>query len=251
MNQSHHLFIVPSHRLALEAADHLIASAKDSIDQRGAFFIALSGGSTPKAIFNLLKTPSYQEAIDWSKVYLFWGDERPVPPTDAMSNYHMAMKEGWQSLPVPQTQIFRIEGEKEPQKAAEEYNTLLMLLLPEHRFDLVMLGMGSDGHTASLFPHTKALQEKHKWVVANWVQKLDTWRLTLTYPIFDKARSIAIYVTGEGKKNTLKNALEGPYQPDELPIQRIGHEGQTTTWFVDEAAAKELSSFELKNIKQQ
>ncbi|NGX57435.1 MAG: 6-phosphogluconolactonase, partial [Chlamydiae bacterium] len=157
---------------------HFISLANEAIEKRGFFFVALSGGSTPKVIFQQLAQPQYRHEVDWSKVMLFWSDERCVPPTDLDSNYRMAMDAGFSSLPVLQEHIFRMHGETDPQKAADDYNQLIIERVPEQKFDLVMLGMGEDGHTASLFPGTEGLKVEDRWVIANYVPQKETWRLS-------------------------------------------------------------------------
>lgn len=218
------------------AVDHFIQVAKEAILARGSFHVALSGGSTPKAIFERL-TP---QMLDWSKVHLYWGDERAVDPKDPESNYKMAMDAGFGKLPIPAEQVHRMVAEDDIDKNAHAYQTLLKENLPGGKFDLVMLGMGDDGHTASLFPETHALTDTNEWVAANFIPQKNCWRMTLTYPVINKARAIVVYVLGKGKAPMLKLVLDGPYQPTELPIQGIGSPEHKPLWILDKAAASQL-----------
>jgi len=218
---------------------HFIAIANESINDHGQFNVALSGGSTPKVIFQRLALPENRHEVDWSKVMLYWSDERCVPPTDLDSNYRMAMDAGFSSLPVLPENIFRLHGELEPQKAADEYNELIRDHLPNQQFDLVMLGMGGDGHTASLFPGTEGLAVDDRFVIANYVPEKDTWRLSFTFKLINHARHIAFYAMGPGKAEMLKRVLSKPEAPP-LPAQNVGTEKSKALWIVDQDAAKLL-----------
>ena len=196
---------------------HWLKCAQDAIDNHGAFFVALSGGSTPKAIFEALsKKP---DAIDWSRVHLFWSDERSVPPDDPESNYHMAMHSGLEKLPIKPENINRMVAETNTEQNAQEYENLIKQTLLNRPFDLIMLGMGDDGHTASLFPNTSALTVTDRLVVANPVPQKKTTRMTFTYPLINAATNIAIYVIGKTKAPMLEKVLapDSPY-----PISQIG-----------------------------
>lgn len=203
---------------------HWIACAKEAIADHDAFYVALSGGSTPKAIYQELAKHS---EIDWSKVYLFWSDERNVPPDNEESNYHMAMTSGLGTVPV--THVYRMK----PEKPAEEYEEMIQKTLGSNPFDLIMLGMGDDGHTASLFPNTEALQEKEKLITANYVPQKKTWRMTMTYACINQAKHLAIYVLGENKKEMLKKVLS---EGANLPSAHIGTENNPALWIADTAA---------------
>jgi len=211
------------------AAEQFIELAHEAIRERGAFYVALSGGSTPKAIFERLCSADYRSQLDWGRVWLFWSDERSVPPHDSQSNYAMAMEAGFRTMPIPAEQIVRMEAEAEIESHAAEYEERIRKIVPEGRFDLVMLGMGPDGHTASLFPATEALGEESAWVVANFVPQFQTWRMTFTYPLIDKARKVVVYVLGESKEPMMKRVWTGPFEPTTLPIQRI----RGATWMTD------------------
>lgn len=220
------------------AADHWITIAKESIQRHGAFYVALSGGSTPAAIFKTLAT-QHLYSIDWTKVFLFWSDERSVPPSDKDSNFHMSMESGLKSLPILPEHIFRMHAEEGPQ-AAETYEQQILITIPEATFDLIMLGMGEDGHTASLFPHTEALQESDRLVVMNYVPEKTTWRMTFTYPLINRARNIVIYVLGNGKEDMVEKIFTGPTLLTQYPIQNVGTPTHRATWIMDVAAASRL-----------
>lgn len=238
--------------VAKEGATRFADLATAAIGAAGRFTVALSGGSTPKDIHKTLAAPPYRDAIDWSKVYIFFGDERCVPPDDADSNYRMARETLLSQVPIPAENIFRMRGEANPAEAAEEYAGQLHDFFklaqpggatPESypRLDLIFLGMGPDGHTASLFPGTAALQERNKSVTSNYVPKLDTRRLTLTAPAINRAANIIFLIAGEAKAPALKEVLEGEYQPQIYPSQLIRPSQGKLTFLVDEAAAAQLT----------
>lgn len=220
---------------------HFIELASAAIQRRGVFFVALSGGSTPQAIFQGLAEEKHRQSLDWSRIQFFWSDERCVSPDDAQSNYGSAMKAGLDKIPIPSDQIHRMKGEIPPEEAAKEYEELIEKTLRGEPFDLVMLGMGDDGHTASLFPKTHGLHAPHRLVTANYVPKLSTWRITLTYSCMNAARDIAIYVLGKNKAETVKRVFSSPYDPDLYPIQKIGTPANHATWILDQEAASLLN----------
>lgn len=217
--------------------DHFIRTANEAINDHGYFAVALSGGSTPKAIFKALTDPSNRDKVDWRRCLVFWSDERSVPPDNSESNYHMAMESGWASLPVPKDSIFRMVAEDDIEANANKYEELILTKIPQRHFDLVMLGMGDDGHTASLFPHTEGLHVDNKLVIANFVPQKDTWRMSFTYKCINAARHIALYVMGAGKETILQEVLTGPYQPDTYPSQKVGIPSHKALWIVDNNAA--------------
>lgn len=224
-------------------AEQFISIGNAAIKEKGKFNVALSGGSTPKALFRLLASPEYRDSIDWGHINLFWSDERNVPADDAQSNYKMAMDAGFASLPIPEDHIYRMEAEGiEIEAAAKKYEALLQEHLHEGSFDLVMLGMGEDGHTASLFPKTHGLHTDDRLVIANFVPQLNTWRMTLTYECINSSRHISIYLIGKNKAEMLKRVLAGAQDPDELPIQKIGTRHHKALWIVDADAASELTA---------
>ncbi len=229
--------------LARMAAETIHSLAAERISHTGRFTIALSGGSTPKALFKLLAA-EYREQIDWERTYIFWGDERCVPPDDADSNYLMARETLLDHVPIPASNIFRFKGELPPPEAAQHYESDLRAFFGEQlpQLDLILLGMGDDGHTASLFPHTEALKETQRWVIENYVAAKQTWRLTLTAPVINNAENILFLVAGSDKAQRLKQVLEGAYSPDDLPSQLIKPSKGNLIWGVDQAAAALLST---------
>ncbi|MCP5507552.1 MAG: 6-phosphogluconolactonase [Chlamydiales bacterium] len=224
------------------ASIHFIECANIAIDDHGYFAVALSGGSTPKAIFHGLSSPAFRDQVDWSRVVLFWSDERCVPPDHSDSNYHMAMEAGFSTLPIPIENIFRMKGEDDPEESALKYEKIIADKLGGAPLDLVMLGMGSDGHTASLFPKTHGLHPaKDRLAIANYIPQLDTWRLTLTFRCINEADYIAIYVLGTQKAEMVKKVFNGTFDPDIYPVQNIGTARNHALWIMDDDAAALLS----------
>lgn len=223
-------------------AEQFIACANAAIAQRGRFVVALSGGTTPNGIYGLLARPENRARVDWSNVWMFWSDERAVPPTDPESNYHAAMAAGLDKLPVPKDQIFRMEAEGDTIAGAQRYNDCLNKHLPDDQpFDLMMLGMGDDGHVASLFPGTKALDVHRCRAVANEVPQKKCWRMSLTFDEINRARQIVCYVMGSGKAQRLAQVLQpGPKAADQLlPADRVGTAEHPCLWVVDRSAAEQ------------
>lgn len=215
-------------------ADKAAAAQAD----HGMFYVVLSGGSTPKAMFKRLSAEPYRSKIEWGKVSVFWGDERPVPPKHADSNFKMAREALLRHVPIPPHQVHRMEGERDPQEAAADYEKMLRSIWKDAghpQFDLIFLGMGDDGHTASLFPHTAALDEKRAWVRANHVPQLDTWRITLTAPAINAARCVAFLVSGESKRVRLHAVLNGEHKPYDQPSQLI-KPPRVLIWMLDQDA---------------
>ena len=225
------------------SADFITEVAARAIAERGRFTIALSGGGTPKPIYARLATPEHRDRIPWEMVHLFFGDERCVPPDDARSNYRMVCEAWFDHARIPAENIHRIHGEDDPtiealryeQEIARFYRTAAF-----PAFDLILLGMGDNGHTASLFPGTAALREKERRVVAQYIEVMTTWRVTFTAPLINAARHVAFMAEGPGKAQMLQNVLEGPYQPDVWPSQLIQPASGELHWLVDAAAAAEL-----------
>ncbi len=229
----------------LFCVEHFINCAKESLQLHGHFSVALSGGSTPKAIYEILSKAPYSNEIDWKKVLLFWSDERNVPPTNPENNYAMAMNAGFKDLPLVDTHIFRMEAEKEIITHAQNYENQIRLTLHSRPFDLMMLGMGEDGHTASLFPNTLALEEKKHLVVANEVPQKNSWRMTMTFPLINQARNIVLYVIGKSKQEMVRHVfLEKNHPP--FPVENIGSSSNKALWILDSQAAKSL--LEAKNL---
>ncbi|NGX54403.1 MAG: 6-phosphogluconolactonase [Chlamydiae bacterium] len=216
--------------------DHWISCANQAIAKRGFFAVALSGGSTPKLIYKRLSSQENSSKVDWSKVFLFWSDERSVSPESPDSNYHMALEEGGLSkLPIPKENIHRMVAEKDIEENARAYETLVAQKQP---LDLVMLGVGEDGHTASLFPHTEALNSQKRLVVANHVPQKQTWRMSFTYDCINAASQICLYVLGPGKADILAKVLTSAYDPSTYPSQGVGTAAHKALWIADSEAFK-------------
>ena len=234
--------------LARTAARLFVGCAQDAVKLRGRFFVSLAGGSTPKALYRLLaEDGAVREAVPWPDVHVFWGDERHVPPTHDDSNFRMAYEALVGRVRIPPRQIHRIEAEEPDAKhVALVYEQTLRTAfdLAEREwpsFDLVLLGMGEDGHTASLFPGSTAVHEQTRMVVAPFVEKFGLYRITLTPPVFMHARTTAVLVAGAGKARTLRDVLEGPLVLDQYPIQCLRTSAGGVTWLVDAEAASALS----------
>jgi 6-phosphogluconolactonase len=227
------------------AADEFVRCAGEAVAARGRFAVALSGGSTPRRLYQLLAGPPWRDRVEWDRVEVFWGDERCVPPDHPDSNYRMAREALLSHVPVPAGQVHRLEADRpDHDDATRAYQETLARAFGSAaeppRFDLVLLGMGPDGHTASLFPQTAALGQTARWVVANFVPKFDADRLTLTYPVLNRAREVLFLVCGADKADVLREVLEGPADPRRLPSQAVRPEG-ALLWFVDRAAAARLT----------
>ncbi len=234
--------------VAQYAAREFVRRARAAIEASGAFKVALAGGSTPRRTHELLADPSLSNQVDWEATHIFFGDERAVPPDHPDSNYRNAFESLLSRVKIPEAQIHRMEGERaDLDTAATEYEAALAesfdltveSSLP--RFDLVMLGMGEDGHTASLFPGTLALDETRAWVVANDVPQKATRRLTMTAPVLNAARCVMFAVEGEDKAAHLFAVLQGPQDPRRYPSQLIAPVDGDLLWLVDRAAALSLT----------
>ena len=257
--------------LSREVAKWITDKIRDTLKKQGRFTIALSGGSTPKRLHQLLAAAPYKEQIDWSRLHIFWGDERAVPFDDDRNNAKMAYDTLLDFVPVPATQIHVMRTDIAPEQSAAEYEQLLRQYFPPvvpaaatvsstlssgeiapfpagnagtaagvTSFDLVLLGMGDDGHTLSLFPGTKVVHEEQAWVKAFFLEAQDMYRITLTKTIVNRASRVAFLTTGAGKAHALKEVLKGSYNPDLYPSQEIKPQGGELHWFVDEAAAAGL-----------
>lgn len=227
--------------VARAAALRFIEIARESMEARGRFSVALAGGSTPKRVYELLAGEELRGELDWSQVHIFFGDERAVPPDDSESNYRMANEALLSRVALPEQNIHRMRGEGDAVANARLYEDELRAFFDGEdwpQFDLVMLGMGDDGHTASLFPDTHALDVRTAWVAANWIEKFDTFRVTLTAPAINHARHVLFIVTGAGKAARVREVLRGAHEPRRLPTQLIQPRAGALAWFLDEAAAK-------------
>lgn len=225
------------------AAEKFCSLGASAIKAHGRFTVALSGGSTPRGLHQELAT-HFAPRLDWSKVSFFWGDERHVPPDSPESNYRMAKETLLSKLPIPEENIFRIPAElPDARQAAAKYEQTLQQFFDLNpnsfpRLDFILLGMGPDGHTASLFPGTAALQEKDRLVVANWVEKLNTFRITFTYPVLDDAAYVMFLVNGDEKAEMVRRALKEPGA--NLPCQKVRPVAGELVWYLDKGAALKL-----------
>jgi 6-phosphogluconolactonase len=233
------LIIPGDHAATLRyAAEHFVSTCQAAIQTHGFFTVALSGGSTPKALYELLCKPPFSEEIEWDKIYLFWSDERSVPPTDPESNFGMAMKAGFERMLIPPRHIHRMVAEDPTPHHAKQYEEQLRFVLKGQTLDLVMLGMGEDGHTASLFPDTEGLNVKGCYVTPNYIPQKKTWRMTLTLEAINDAANAVFYVMGASKAEMLAHVFSSP---PHLPCQLVGTEGHPALWIVDSSAACKLS----------
>jgi 6-phosphogluconolactonase len=236
-----------SDELNFFAAEKFVEIASKAIEENGRFTVALAGGSTPKSLYQLLAGGKFRNQIDWTKIFFFFGDERNVPSDDAESNYRMANENIFAPLQISGENIFPWQTESNyPKKIAEDYEVLLkdFFALFEDEvpiLDLILLGMGADGHTASLFPFTEALNESKKIVLVNWVEKLNTNRLTFTYRAINNASNVIFLVSGESKAEALKEILEGEYQPEKYPAQAVKLKDGDLFWLIDRQAARLLN----------
>lgn len=243
MIDSSSLHVHPDQASAIDAlARHVVAQARVAIAERGRFTWALAGGSTPRRLYELLASEQYRTNVEWSKVYVFFGDERCVPPSSDESNYRMAHEALLSRVPIPEGNVLRMAGELEPEVAAEAYARALgdvfaTARFPEvaPQFDLILLGMGDDGHTASLFPGSPALEEKVRWVSA--AKKGEQSRLTLTYPVLNAAREVVFLVMGVSKQTMLANVLGFKGGSPPWPAVNVRPTQGVLRWFIDEAAA--------------
>jgi len=229
------------------AAQFICDKAPSSPTPASSFSIALSGGSTPRGLFRLLAAEPYRSRCYWPAFKVFWGDERCVPPDHPDSNYLMAQKTLLDHVSIPPQQIFRMEGECKPEEAALNYEHVIQEQVSRGnqefpRLNLVLLGMGQDGHTASLFPGTTALQETQRIVVANWVEKLHSFRITLTPPVLNAAQEVLFLISGKDKAPAVQAVLEGPKQPQVYPSQLVSPSWGHVTWIMDQAAASLLKN---------
>ena len=245
--QVHYQVEENSETMSLTAADWIASSVELAARARGIARIAISGGNTPKRTFELLADPdhAFRKRIDWARLLIFWVDERCVPPGSPDSNYHLAKETFLSKVPLPAENVVRMEGELDPEEAAARYESALRnrfrlegAELP--RFDLILLGLGDNGHTASLFPHSSALHEVNRLAVATQVEAKNPWRVTLTWPVINHADKIFFLIQDTSKADVLKEVLLGPYRPELLPAQLIRPESGEMTLLLDRAAAAKL-----------
>ncbi len=216
-------------------AHQFIEICNAALEKKGFCTVALSGGSTPQALFALLSSPPYNTQTDWGNIHLFWSDERAVPPESPESNYGAAMRSGLSTLPIPKEHIHRMIAEHDIEKNALVYEKTIHKILRGHPFDLITLGLGEDGHIASLFPNTPALAIEDRDIVAQFVPQKNTWRMTMTYSCLHNTHHLIIYVLGDSKASILHQVL---FEPSNYPATRLGSHTCPATWIADDAAAK-------------
>ncbi len=229
--------------LSRAAAGVFAQAARKCITPKGGrLLVALSGGRTPLRAYELLSQPPYRDMVRWDKTHVFWGDERCVPKDDPQNNARAAMHALLDHVPIPRSHIHPIPTEMPPEEAAETYEATLRQFFPEGppRFDLIFLGLGKDGHTASLFPQTPILDERTRWVKEVFPTEQKIPRVSLTVPVLIEASTVVFLVQGAEKSSALKEVLEGPYRPHEFPAQLIRPKHGELIWLVDEEAAREL-----------
>jgi 6-phosphogluconolactonase len=226
-------------------AEQFLRLTTDALVTRGRCAVALSGGSTPRSVYQLLGAPAFRARVRWSDIHFFWGDERHVPPDHPDSNYRMAVEAMLSNVPVPPANVHRVRSEvSDAGISAREYDGMIRRCVdgtPMPRFDVVHLGLGTDGHTASLFPGSAALEERERVCVANWVTALDAYRITLTLPILNAARAVVFIAAGVGKSSIVQRVLRESAELSPLPAQLVRPSDGELWWMLDQAAAGELT----------
>lgn len=228
-------------------ADQIVSVAENSINARGRFTILLSGGQTPRPLYALLATREFNDQIDWSNVHAFFSDERCVAPQHSDSNNHMVRQVLLDNVPIPVSHIYRIHGENDPEQAALDYEKTLRDFFGRRdtggaRFDLSLLGVGEDGHTASLFPGSEALNEQERWVRAVYAEHLESWRITLTPLALNAAQNTYFFVTGDSKADIMGRILSPNEDDAPLPVHAIKPRAGAPRWYLDQSAAKMVTS---------
>lgn len=243
--------VADAEAVSATAAGDFVGLAREAVARRGSFTVALSGGSTPRRLYQLLAEAPYRNQVAWERVEFFWGDERAVPPDHPDSNYQLAAAALLSKLDVPPERIHRIQAERaDRDAAARDYQVEIARVFgvaaedPPPALDLVLLGLGDDGHTASLFPYSEGLRERRRWVVRHFVERLGAERITLTLPILNRAKEIRFLVAGAEKAPALRAVLEGPRDPERLPAQLVQPEAGRLIWLVDQAAASQRRAVE-------
>ena len=241
------IFVCQTTEDLFEAAAQFVTQSLDFKSDSGeSSSVALSGGSTPQRLYARLAADPYKSEVDWASIRIFWGDEREVPPDHADSNFRMAKENLLDCVPILPNQVFRMEGERPAQEAAARYEEVLQRAISHKNsegvpcFDLILLGMGPDGHTASLFPETSVLSEKEQWVAAPWVEKFQTYRITLTPPVINAAKLVLFVVGGLDKAKAIEAVLEGSFQPNRYPAQIVSPVQGDVVWLLDREAASRL-----------
>ncbi|MEE8190294.1 MAG: 6-phosphogluconolactonase [Candidatus Scalindua sediminis] len=235
-------------KLVAATAERVINLIGQAIQENGLCNIALAGGNTPREVYSMLAANSYRDRVDWNGLHLFWGDERMVPPEHQDSNFRMVQQTLLEHIKIPDGNAHRIRGEITPEKAAAEYAELLHDHFREDspHFDLILLGIGEDGHTASLFPDTDAIEECERHTVAVFVPRLNTWRVTLTLPVLNAAREVIFLVSGSSKSNIIQRIMSVKQPTKDLPATMVNPENGTLRWILDSEAAALIN----KNSKE-
>lgn len=228
--------------VCLEVARNMLRLAQQCVDQKGEFNVALAGGSTPKRLYQILAKPPYSSAMPWGKMRLFFGDERAVPPDHPDNNYGMVNRHLLKHISIDPLRVHRIQSELDPQQAADAYHTVVKGFLPQDAagapvFDLVLLGLGDDGHVASLFPGSELLEVDDRCAAAGWVEDKKSWRISLTLPVINNAEHVWLLVTGEAKNDIVDQVFHYPSVTLPLPVERV-RARQEISWFLDDAAAR-------------
>ena len=236
------VLICPDEKLASrEAAERFVCAAVRSVAIRGVFTAAVSGGNTPKGMYKILSRDEYSDLVPWAQTELFFADERCVPPESEQSNYRSVRELLLSTVPIPETNVHRAHGEDSPEEAANKYDKEIHEVLDDNpSFDLIILGMGADTHTASLFPHSSAIHEVGRHAVANYIEKLDAYRLTLTYPVIRQAETVIVQAYGDEKASAVREALLGPIDVDSHPVQGVCPTHGRLIWILDRASASHL-----------
>ncbi|HEX5873408.1 MAG TPA: 6-phosphogluconolactonase [Pyrinomonadaceae bacterium] len=219
--------------LARAAAEHFVSKSSEAVAQKGSFTVALSGGSTPKALYELL-VDQFFDQIPWANIHFYWSDERHVPPDHPDSNYRMANQAMLSRVPVSPANVHRVISEKPAADAARDYEDTIKEIGGNPRLDLILLGLGADGHTASIFPGSEVLDETERLVAAPWVQKLNAYRITMTLPLLNNGASVVFLVSGAEKAQIVKEVLEGP---EKYPAQAVKPHNGELIWMLDQDAA--------------
>ncbi|MGH8542688.1 MAG: 6-phosphogluconolactonase [Gammaproteobacteria bacterium] len=245
-----HVVLPNARALADDAARRFTRAARDAVDSRGEFIVALSGGETPRSLYARLATPPYLTTVPWHLIQVFWSDERCVPPEDRASNYRTAREALLDHVPVRSANVHRIRGEADPAGAAREYERKLRTVLrtprgpPRQdlraRIDLILLGLGHDGHTASLFPGAPTILDGEPWVSAFHVEARSQWRVTLMPAVINAAAEVLLLVSGEAKAAIVRRVFEAPRNPQEFPVHLIAPTADRLLWLLDAAAARDL-----------
>ena len=227
------------------AAQTIADAAKTAVESRGKFTISLSGGSTPKKLYELMASPEWASKIPWNKTEFFWGDERYVPSWDSSSNFHMTQQAMLSKVSVPPERVHRVLTEKEPNEAATLYDQEIRRVVPAGAdgvpvFDMMLLGLGTNGHTASLFPYQPGLHEKTKLVFAEEIDEVKMTRLSMSVPLINAARQIVFLALGDDKASVIRDVVTGPFDPERLPAQLVRPSQGELLWIVDSASAAKL-----------